>query len=151
MLQNCTSQGQTIMLTFGSKVWWHNRNSWMHDDEENCLTIKWMKCKPPPAEVRMLIPNFYTEMLFNHVQALNIFLSFVCELPLIFFTLFFNYRYWNWWWVNAKNDVTTCLCVANDLKCTDTCLCHDCVNCKEILYEDEGEIEFDSDDEDDEE
>ena len=45
----------------------------------------------------------------------------------------------------------TCLCVANDLKCTDTCLCHDCVNCKEILYEDEGEIEFDSDDEDDEE
>ena len=45
----------------------------------------------------------------------------------------------------------TCLCVANDLKCTDTCLCHDCVNCKEILYEDEGEIKFDSDDEDDEE
>ena len=110
MLQNCTSQGQTIMLTFGSKVWWHNRNSWMHDDEENCLTIKWMKCKPPPAEVRMLIPNFYTEMLFNHVQALNIFLSFVCELPLIFFTLFFNYRYWNWRWVNAKNDVTKLAC-----------------------------------------
>ena len=34
-------------------------------------------------------------------------------------------------------------------RCNETCscLCHDCVNCKEILCEDEGEIEFDSDDE----
>ena len=45
----------------------------------------------------------------------------------------------------------TCLCVANDLKCTDMCLCHDCGNREEILYEEEREIQFDSDDEDDEE
>ena len=44
----------------------------------------------------------------------------------------------------------TCLCVANDLKCTYMCLCHACGNYEEILYE-EGEIEFDSDNEDDEE
>ena len=31
------------------------------------------------------------------------------------------------------------------------CLCHDGGNCEEILYEEQGEIEFDSDDEDDEE
>ena len=31
------------------------------------------------------------------------------------------------------------------------CLCHDGGNCEEILYEEEGEIEFDSDDEDDKE
>ena len=45
----------------------------------------------------------------------------------------------------------TCLCVANGLKCTDMCLCHDCGNREEILYEEEREIEFDSGDEDDEE
>ena len=38
-------------------------HGWMHDDEENCLTIKSMKCKPAPDEVRMLIPNFYTQVL----------------------------------------------------------------------------------------
>ena len=42
----------------------------------------------------------------------------------------------------------TCLCVANDLKSTDMCLCCDCWNCEEILYQEEGEIEFNSDDED---
>ena len=45
----------------------------------------------------------------------------------------------------------TCLCVVNDLKCTDMCLCHNCENYEEILQEEGGEIEFDSDDEDDEE
>ena len=43
----------------------------------------------------------------------------------------------------------TCLCVARDLKCTDMCLCHGCGACDEILYEAEGETEFDSDNEDD--
>ena len=38
----------------------------------------------------MLIPNFYTQMLSNHVQTLNIILSFTCELSLILFTLFFT-------------------------------------------------------------
>ena len=33
-----------------------------------------------------------------------------------------------------------CLCIANDLKSTDMCLCCDCWNCEEILYEEEGEI-----------
>ena len=42
-----------------------------------------------PDEVRILIPTFYTQMLFNHVQTLNITLSIICELPLIFFTLIF--------------------------------------------------------------
>ena len=42
------------------------------------------------------------------------------------------------------------MCVANDLKCTYMCLCHACGKYEEILYE-EGEIEFDSDNEDDEE
>ena len=64
-------------------------HGWMDDDEENCLTIKWMKCKPATDEVRTLIPNFYTQMLFNHAQTLNIILSFMFELPLIFFTLSF--------------------------------------------------------------
>ena len=41
--------------------------------------------------------------------------------------------------------------VTNDLKCTDMCLFHDCGNCVEILYEEEEEIEFDSDGEDGEE
>ena len=54
----------------------------------------------------------------------------------------------------------TCLGVTNDLKCTDMCLCHDCGNCVEILYEEEEEeeeeeekeeIEFDADGEDGEE
>ena len=45
----------------------------------------------------------------------------------------------------------TCLGVTNDLKCTDMCLFHDCGNCVEILYEEEEEIEFDSDGEDGEE
>ena len=67
----------------------------MHDDEENRLTVKWMKCKSATEEVRMLIHNFYTQMLFNHVQALNIILSFICELPLIFFTLTWIHRYSN--------------------------------------------------------
>ena len=35
----------------------------------------------------------------------------------------------------------TCLCVANDLKCTDMCLFHNCWNCEEVLYEEEGETE----------
>ena len=35
-------------------------HDWMHDDKENCLTLKLMKCKPTPNEVRKLIPNFYT-------------------------------------------------------------------------------------------
>ena len=61
----------------------------MHDDKENCLTVKWMKCRSTPDEGRMLIPNFYNQMFFNHLQTLNIILSFICELPLIFFTLFF--------------------------------------------------------------
>ena len=61
----------------------------MHDDKENCLTVKWMKFRSTPDEGRMLIPNFYNQMFFNHVQTLNIILSFICELPLIFFTLFF--------------------------------------------------------------
>ena len=59
-----TSQGQTTRLTFVCKAWWHNRNSlnhsWMHNGKKNCLTIKLMKYKPAPKEVRMLIPNFYT-------------------------------------------------------------------------------------------
>ena len=42
----------------------------------------------------------------------------------------------------------TFLCVANN---TDICWCHECGNCEEILYEEEGEIGFDSDDLDDEE
>ena len=33
-------------------------HGWMHDDEEDCLTVEWMKCKPAPDGVRMLIPNF---------------------------------------------------------------------------------------------
>ena len=52
----------------------------------------------------------------------------------------------------------TCLGITNDLKCTDMCLCHDCGNCVEILYEEEEEeeeekeeIEFDADGEDGEE
>ena len=61
-------------------------HGWMHDGEENCLTVKWMKWKPAPDEV---IPTFYTEMLFNQVHTLNIVLSFICEFLLIFFTLFF--------------------------------------------------------------
>ena len=64
-------------------------HGWMHNDKENCLTLKWMKCKPAPNEVRILIPNFYTQMLFNHEQRLNIVLSFIFELPSIFFTFFF--------------------------------------------------------------
>ena len=60
-------------------------HDWMHDDEENCLTVKWMKCKPAPDEV---IPTCYTQMLFNQVQILSIILNFICELLLIFFTLF---------------------------------------------------------------
>ena len=82
-------------------IWWQSlvaqqeqldliNYGWMYDDEENCLTVKWMKCKGAPNEVRMLIPNFYTQILLNHVQTLNIILSFICELPLIFFILFFN-------------------------------------------------------------
>ena len=39
-------------------------HDWMHNDEENCLTVKWMKCKPAPDEV---IPTCYTQMLFNQV------------------------------------------------------------------------------------
>ena len=35
-------------------------HGWMHDGKENCLTLKLMKCKPAPNEVRKLIPNFYT-------------------------------------------------------------------------------------------
>ena len=31
-------------------------------NHENCLTVKSMKCKPAPDEVRMLIPNFYTQV-----------------------------------------------------------------------------------------
>ena len=50
----------------------------MLDDEEKCLTVKWMKYKPAPNEV-----------LFNHMQTSNITLSFIFKLPLIFFTLFF--------------------------------------------------------------
>ena len=69
--------------------------------------------------------------------------------------------------MNAKNDVTKLACALQTIlsdtdKClchdkilistdTDKCLCHDCGNCEEILYEEEGEIDFDSDDEDDEE
>ena len=64
-------------------------HGWLHNDKENCLTLKWMKCKPAPNEVRILIPNFYTQMLFNHEQRLNIVLSFIFELPSIFFTFFF--------------------------------------------------------------
>ena len=45
----------------------------------------------------------------------------------------------------------TCLCGANDLKCTGMFLCHGCGSCEEILYEEKGETEFDSDDENDEE
>ena len=60
-------------------------HDWMHNDEENCLTVKWMKCKPAPDEV---IPTCYTQMLFNQVQILSIILNFICELLLILFTLF---------------------------------------------------------------
>ena len=68
------------------------KHGWTHDYEENCLTVKCMKCKPAPDDVRMLIPNFYTQMLFNLMQTLNIVLSFIFELPSIFFT-FFYHRY----------------------------------------------------------
>ena len=43
------------------------------------------------------------------------------------------------------------LCVVNDLKCADMCLCHDFGNYEEILFEEERETEFDPDDKDDEE
>ena len=35
-------------------------HGWMHDGKENCFTLKLMKCKPAPNEVKKLIPNFYT-------------------------------------------------------------------------------------------
>ena len=35
-------------------------HNWMHDGKENCFTLKLMKCKPTPNEVKKLIPNFYT-------------------------------------------------------------------------------------------
>ena len=35
-------------------------HGWMPNGKENCLTLKLMKCKPAPNEVRKLIPNFYT-------------------------------------------------------------------------------------------
>ena len=83
-------------------IWWQGlvaqqeqldpiNHDWMHDDEENYLIVKWMKCKPAPDDVRMLVPNFYTQMPFNHKQTLNIILSFIYELPSISFTLSFNY------------------------------------------------------------
>ena len=53
-------------------------HGWRHIDEESCLTVKWIKCKPATDELSMLIPNFYTQMLFNHVQKLNIILNFIC-------------------------------------------------------------------------
>ena len=107
-------------------------HGWMHDGEENCLTVKWMKWKPAPDEV---IPTFYTEMLFNQVHTLNIILSFICEILLIFFTLFFitDIVIVACECKNRRNE--TCLCVANDLKYTNMCLCHDCRNCLESLYE----------------
>ena len=70
----------------------HIKHGWTNDYEENCLTVKCMKCKPAPDDVRMLILNFYTQMLFNLMQTLNIVLSFIFELPSIFFT-FFYHRY----------------------------------------------------------
>ena len=66
-----------------------------------------------------------------------------------FIYIIFYYRYWNLWGVNAKNYVNeTCLCVANDLKCTHMCLCPNCWNCEEVLYKEEGEIYFNSNEED---
>ena len=127
-------------------------HGWMQDDKENCLTVKWMKWKPAPNEARVLISNFYIQMFSNHVQILNVILSFICELPLILFILFFSIYLLEMMACECKERCNeACLCVANDLKCTDKCLCHDCGNCEEILYEEEAEIDFDSDDEDDEE
>ena len=45
----------------------------------------------------------------------------------------------------CKNDVTKLACELQTISGVLMCLCEDCGNCKKILYEEEGEIEFDSD------
>ena len=65
----------------------------MHDDEENCLTVKWMTCRPAPDKVRMLIPNFYTEMLFQSCADIKHHFELYMWTSTDFLHIIFYYRY----------------------------------------------------------